>query len=336
MSELTKTRRQDLILQYLRGLDSENALTISEIAKRIKNEGIKVSGRTVRRDIEELSCDYGILSTETYPERFYLSQDFEFNYQINLSEKHLQVLLIALNSFKHTSHNYFEKYTNEIETAFWGMLPDQMTKKMLAEKEHYFFDYSLSGKAEKSNLDDFEKVMRAIREKKVIHCQNNSPYKDEKYNKRRRRFAPFIFALTSGIPYVICRDMEDQQIKRLRVTRMTNVEVSEEAITGPIPKELEKLKYSVAGWGSLTDEPIDVLVHCDAYMARYFKEKRIHQSQELKQIDDNSYELSFRCNLSHDLIRMLASFGEHLHAITPSQVFEDVKMIWENALKKAS
>lgn len=336
MSELNKTRRQDLILQYLRGLDEASALTITEIAKRIKGEGIKVSARTVRRDIEELSCDYGILSTQSYPERFFLSHDYEFNYQINLSEKHLQVLLIALNSFKHTSHNYFEKYTHEIETAFWGMLPDEMTKKMIEEKKHYFFDYSLSGKSEKSNIEDFEKVMRAIREKKIIHCFNNSPYKDPEYNKRRRNFAPFVFALTSGIPYVICRDLDDGEIKRLRVTRMRDVEVSEEKISEPIPQEIDKLKYSVAGWGSLTDNPVDVEVICDSYMARYFKEKKIHQSQNLVQLSENCYQLSFCCNLSHDLIRMLASFGEHIESISPDDVYHSVENIWKNALKKAS
>lgn len=333
---MNKTRRQDLIVQLLRGRDESNALSIQDLLVRLRQEDLNIHQRTVRRDVEELSLTYGLLSTEDFPEKYYLAKDFNFKYQVNFTEKHLEVLVIALNHLKHTTHLYFDKYSTEIEQMIFSALPDQMAKSLLETKKHFDYDFSLAGKSAPSDLKDFELIFKAIREQKIIKCKNHSPYREKKYNERVRVFAPLLFVLSSGVPYLMCEDREDKEIKRLRVSRLEDVEVTNEHFDPPVEDLKEKLKFSVGGWGSIDDEPTPIEITCKGFMALHFGEKTVHESQKLKKLKGDKYLLSFNCLASFELVRLLASFGDCILDIKPDFLKDEVEMIWNKGLKKAS
>ena len=226
MDKLSKTRRQDLIFQHLKGKNNESALSAMAIEAILKTEGIIINLRTIRRDLVDLTISHGLCSTNGRPETYYPSKDYEQKYELQLNENTLQVLLIALNNLKFTSHNYFKNFSTEAESAIFSNLAPEIEKQLRKSKERYYFDYSITGKPSSSNTKDFEKIMQAIRENKIVSCVNDSPYKDENYNKNRRYFAPYIFILTSGIPYLIVQDQKDMTFKNLRATRLKKVRLS--------------------------------------------------------------------------------------------------------------
>jgi predicted DNA-binding transcriptional regulator YafY len=336
MTKMSKSRRQDLIFQVLKGREQASALSAMDIEKALQNEDIEVDLRTIRRDLDELTKTHGLSSTESRPERYYPAKDYDLKYELHLNENTLQVLLIALNNLKFTSHDYFRSFAAEAETAIFDSLSMEVVKGLRESKSKYYFDFSTSGKPISNNVKDFEKVMVAIRENKVITCNNDSPYKDEAYNQKRRRFAPYMFILTSGIPYLIVEDQDDQKFKKLRATRISNVRLSKSSFE---PKEIKDefhLQSLIGGWGGINDDSIEIEVECDNFMATYFKERNIHQSQKVTQLEEDKYSLYLKCSPSYEIVRLIASYGGHISKIKPDTIKDQVLKAWKDGLKDLS
>lgn len=313
---MKKPKRLQQILQMLRGRDEESALSITEVCDELSNQGVSVDARTVRRDFDELSSDYGILSTEGYPQRFYLSSDFHFKHQVQFTETELQVLMIALNNLKHTSDQYFEKVASGIETLILKNLPSQTVKSLNQEKKKYFFDFSIAGKPQSSEEKNFELVLKALRQNQCISCQNVSPYKSAIKQERLRLFAPHRFVLTAGVPYLLVQDLEDKQIKRLRLNRLRNVNILEQKVDHSIKVDWEKFTHdSLGGYGGEKQLIESVEIICDEVMAIAFQEKKIHVSQKLTQLSEDQFKLSFKVPVSYEFQRMIASYLPHIYDI---------------------
>jgi predicted DNA-binding transcriptional regulator YafY len=315
MGKLTKARRQDIIYEYLRGKDQDSSLSASEIHQRLVAEQIDIDLRSVRRDLTELSETHGLVSTDSRPERFYSSKDFSLKYKLELSESSLQVLMIALNNLKQTSHEYFHDLTTEAETAILNSLGESFQEELRETKERYYYSYGSSGKPESTSLKDFDKIMQAIRKNKVFTCKNNSPYKDKDYNERRRKFAPYIFILNSGAPYIIAKDMDDLKFKKLRMTRITEVRLTPSTFE-PTDIDQINLEGMIGGYGGLDEPIVDIVIQCSNIVATYFKENIIHQSQVIEKKDDH-YLVKLRCSKSKELGRVIKSWGKEIYSTTP-------------------
>ncbi len=331
-----KNTRKNVIFQILKGHDENSGLTAMEIQQALESEGIHVNLRSVRRDITDLSGSHGVGTNEGRPERFYPTKDFKLKYDLQLDEGTLQTLMIALNNLKCTSHEYFNQYASDAESVILDSLSTNISKELRESKERYYFDYSNTGKPLANNFNDFEKIMIAIRQNRIITCINDSPYKNEKYNQKIRKFAPYVFILNSGTPYLIVQDIESSEFKKLRLTRIHKVVLSKDSFTRVDLKNILNLKNSIGGWGGIAEETIKVSITCDPEMATYFKEKTIHSSQILKKLDSSNYLLEFECAHGSNMIRLISSFGGSIINIEPQEIFDEVKDIWKSGLKNAS
>jgi predicted DNA-binding transcriptional regulator YafY len=293
-----------------------------------------VDVRTIRRDMQHLSSEYGIVSTETHPERYYLSTDFHFRHQIMFSEEELQVLMIALNNLKHTSDQYFQRMASQVEANILTNLPAATVKTLKEEKKKYFFDFSLSGRPESSSEKDFRALMEALRRNKQFSCKNISPYKSLADQERLRIFAPYRFVLTAGIPYLLVQDVKDKQIKRLRLNRVKDVKILEASVDHKLKVNWEKFTTeSLGGFGGDNQVNEHVVIMCDEQMALHFQEKKIHGSQELKQLDEKLFRLSFKVPLSHEFVRLIASFLPHIVEIQNQELRRSIVTSMKKALK---
>lgn len=317
MKKLAKARRQDIIFEYLRHKDHESSLSAGEIHSKLVAEQIDIDLRSVRRDLDELSESHGLVSTETRPERFYASKDFSLKHKLELSESSLQVLMIALNNLKQTSHEYFHDLTTEAETAILNSLGESLQDELRASKERYHYSYGSSGKPESTCLNDFDKIMQAIRHNKIFTCKNNSPYKDKEYNEQRRKFAPYKFILNSGAPYLVVKDMDDKKFKKLRITRISEVRLTP-SIFEPVDLSTINLDGMIGGYGGLNEKIENFEITCTVVAATYFRENVIHHSQEIIQKDKDTYIVKLKCSPSSELARILRSWGKEVICVTPN------------------
>jgi predicted DNA-binding transcriptional regulator YafY len=333
MEKVSKHQRHGIINGILRGKDQDTGLTVSQLHEALINEGIKVELRTVRRDLDDLTKTHGLVATESRPERYYPSKDFELKFDLELNEQTLQVLLVALNNLKFTSHSYFKNIVTEAENAIYANLDSNIEQELRASKEKYHFDYSTGGKPSDSNLKDFEKIMRAIRENKIITCKNNSPAKSDEYNKRWRTFAPCLFLLSSGIPYVIAQDLEDKNFKTLRMTRLQDVRITKSNFDFENIKDQLNLDNLIGGYGATSEEAKKISFYSDETVARYFQERVIHPSQQVVEVSEGKFSVSMQCALSSEIARLISSFGGRTSEIMPVELREDVFAIWRDGYK---
>lgn len=329
MGNITKQRRHEIIFQILKGRDISSALSATEIHSKVNNEGIEINLRTIRRDLEELSKSHGLSSDEGRPEKYFPYKDFQFKYDLQLNENTLQVLMIALNNLKQTSHEYFENLALEAETTILNSLDSKLAQELRDSKEKYQFNYATEGRPISKNIKDFENLMFALRESRIITCKNNSPYKDKEYNSRIRNFAPHKFILNSGTPYLIVEDLDDGMFKNIRATRVTDVNVSSDKFSPKNVKHFIHIKEQFGGWGGLQKDAVEVTVICDKGFATYFEEKIIHPSQNLTKLSNNKYKLKLNCALSTELIRFFAGFGEHIESISPKELKNQIIEIYK-------
>lgn len=329
---ISKSRRQELIFQILKNRGKEESLSVREIYKDLLAEGVYVHQRTVRRDLDELSMTHGLVSHGSNPEKFYPMKNYQFKFSLNLSESILQVLLIALNNLRLTSHEYFQNIALEAELTILNSLDERLAKELKESKKKYYFDFSMSGKPSSHSLKDFEKLMIAIRENRIITCYNESPYKSQRYNQKKRRFAPYLFILTSGTPYLIAEDQDDKRVKKLRATRLREVKLSKKSFPCRDIRESLSLDKSVGGWGGLNEESINIQITCGQKMANYFKEKTIHSSQKIEKLADHKYIVNFHCAESDEMIRIFSSFGGELYDVKPRFLLDKIKKIWTTGL----
>ncbi len=332
---LNKAKRHELIIQILRGLSVESAMTVTEIFDALKNRGEAIDSRTVRRDIDDLSSNYGLLSTEEYPTRFYLSSDYHFKHQVQFSEPELQVLMIALNNLKQTSDLYFEKVASSLETLIMRNLPTPTVKILKEESKKYFFDFSLVGKPQSSIEKDFEAILLALRTNKCFTCKNVSPYKKMTNQDRIRTFAPYRFVLTGSVPYLLVQDLDDQQIKRLRLNRVKQVKLLDREVDQKLKVDWTRYTTdSLGGFGGESQVNEDVEIICDETMAIYFQEKKIHSTQKLNQIDGDRYRLNFKVPLSLEFQRLIGSFLPHIHEIHNELLKKEIMKSFSKAMRK--
>ena len=130
MRNITKQSRHEIIFQILKSRDKDSALSAKEIHQRILNEGIEINLRTIRRDLESLSASHGLSSDEGRPEKYFPFKDFNFKYDLQLNENTLQVLMIALNNLKQTSHEYFENLATQAETTILNSLDTTLAQEL--------------------------------------------------------------------------------------------------------------------------------------------------------------------------------------------------------------
>ncbi len=327
-------RRHDFILQLLRTRDEYSALSVTELHRLCEMEGFKVTLRTIRRDIDSLSLD-GITEVEGNPSRFYLSSDYELTHQFRFNEQQLHTLILAINNLKHTTHHYFENHLSDVENIILNSLPKETVAQVLEQKNNYCYDFSITGRPSHSDYANFDLIFQALKEKRYIKCKNASPYKDQAYNQKIRKLLPVKFILSSNIPYIFCYDLSSQQYKRFRVNRLSEISLLDVA-EGEYHLDDKLLKASIGGFGNVGDEGEDIKIHCGHQMAYHFLEKEIHHSQKVSKLEDGLYEVSFKCVISHDLVRLIASYGSELEAIYPESLSETVRAIWTAGLKKTA
>ena len=334
MPKNSPTYRREMIHKLLK----KGPATISNLHKRYNNTySDNVSYKTIERDLQYLSKYYKIADTEEYPCRYYVDENYCPDYELTLNEEQLQATMIALEYLKQTGHDYFATKCQEAQTVILNKLPKGLAHDLEENSQKYFFNSGTAGKPQGIDANALESVLFAIRKGKTIHCKNRSPYKDVQYNNRLRHFAPLVFSMTAGVPYIIVQDMDDTKIKRIRATRLSDVEISEINIEKELVKNLKKdLKNSFGGYGGVNEDTVKFEIICSKIVRTYFLERKIHSSQQIGKLSDNKYLITFEVAGSSEIPKFLASFGGDIVNVKPKSVFDEIKMIWKSGLKKAS
>ncbi len=316
------------IFSLLRRLGQSNAMSIREIYLYMKDLGFNYSQKTIERDLDALTLERGIVATESYPKKFYATGDFNFKQELVLDFSVIETIHIALQNLRETSHDYFDEQIKRAEVAFEETLSTELSDHLLGVKHKYHFDYGLTGKPVHSNSRNIKLILSALREEKTFSCYNASPYKDD---TELKHLAPLYFVLSSGMPYLIAKDLADDSVsfKRFRLTRLSKVKLGGvfDILEYQIPYESIE---SIGGWSG---EPKEIRIHANAKLGTFFLEKVLHPTQKVEKLNSDEYLISFTAPLSNELKRILAGFGGDIYHVAPLELEEGISTIWNEGFK---
>lgn len=327
-----KVQRQNQIKRLLSLTSEESALSITEIAERLNNEGYGINRKTVERDIEEISTNHPLSETHSNPRRFYFDGEFRLNFELVFDENQLQTIVLALETLKQISPKVLKGLCNSVENTLVSKLPRALAKEFEHLKSISNVSPTILGEGSDPDPGVFNTILNCLRKGKVFECQYFSP-DEARFSERKRIFAPLKLHFV-GAPYLYVYDCENGEIKMLRISRIHNAVKTEQNVDKKRVKEL-KFDHVFGAFGRGDDKVVDYAIKCTKPMAIKFNEQKIHPTQKIEVLKDGLFEITFSVHDSDEVVRLLSQYGEFIREIKPMSAYEKVKEIWKKGLGAA-
>jgi predicted DNA-binding transcriptional regulator YafY len=334
MKKDSKPVRHETIYQLLQDTE-EYALSLTEIHERLQEKGIYSSRKTIERDLLEMGDSFGICETEHYPVRFFKSPGHKRDYQLSFSESELQTLILALHGFKTTASSALKSLCTQTETIFLSKLHENDQRNFNELKKMTIFTPSFRGESATEDPVTFRKVMKALRERTVIECENHSPYVDPSQYQKKKKYAPLYLNLVGGENYLWVYDFEDDKAKQLKICRLHSVTLLNKNFDEQLKDKLGELEGRIGGFGGPDQKIVTFRIHCDRTMAMLFKERKIHHSQVVEG-KDNHWVIEFTANESFEIFRYIAGWAKYIYKLEPESLQREVEEIWDAGIKLKS
>lgn len=295
MSKRESISRYSLIIKKLR----KQPATFNEIAdylafeSELQEYNFNVSKRTFQRDLEDIRSIYNIDIQYDFSKKVYF---IDFEQQPEVNERILEAFdtFNALNiTDRLSNHIHFEKRKPQGTENLYGLL------HAIKNQVQIVFSYQ-------KYWED------------IITSRNAEPYALKEFKNRW---------------YLLANDLKDNQVKSFALDRLTELEITKKRFTSPKSFDVnDHYKYCFGIISPNNHKLQEVILSFDPFQGKYIKSLPLHESQEI--LKDNSDELLVKLTLyvTHDFLMEILSFGVNVKVIAPSNLIEEVKKSYQNAL----
>jgi predicted DNA-binding transcriptional regulator YafY len=330
-AEYNKTDRLNKIKAMLSRRSPFEAMSITEVWQELKIAGFDVNRKTVERDVaEELAINTPLSSMGSNPERFFYEEGHTPDYELKFNDQQLQTIILALQNLKDMAPALIKKFCEETENTLISKLPNNLAKEFLLLKTISSAGKTSLGEAGELDRETYLTITNCLRQGFAFECSYLSPYKED---FTKRVFSPLQLHFVGGAPYLFAIDELDPKktIKSLKISRISKANMTTMKVNIKRRKEIN-LDHAIGGYGTGNHEVINYVVICTEELAKKFKENRLHQGQKIEMIKKDKFKISFNLVDSHEIVRILAQYGDYIHSIEPKSVYDQVKSIWQAGL----
>lgn len=298
MSYQAKIKRYTLIIELLNNSKFPSA---NQLIDSLLQQGLKLSERQLKRDIESLRYEFGLEIHYSPLEKGYFLESGQaaFPYFLKLLE-------FAQNS--------------ELLSAY--------LKKGLDISEILDFEdfHSFKGTGLLQNL-----ALNILhgREILIVHKRFDAEIEKE------FRVQPYLLREYLNRWYLIGILPETNEIRTFGLDRIIRF-----SVTGKIFKKTEKhritslFKNVVGINASLEDKPEDVVLSCEPYLGNLLKSLPIHASQKVVEETENEIVVSIRVVVNYELKQRLLMMADQSVVISPEWLKNEMRMMITEAMNK--
>lgn len=258
-----------------------------------------ITGRTLERDINDISEFFGIGITYNRTKRGYFIRNDYSTYDDRISELMMNFDLV----------NALDRDTN-------------LSSFVLAEHHRPLYSHWLMP------------LVRAIRDSHPVAFDYMN-YRNG-CNEKHFEVLPHYLKESNQRWYLLAYD--GAAMKTFGVDRIRNLEVAVgetfERNTGIDVAELFRDCYGL--WNDEKMPVEDIELRYDALDGRFIKSAPIHHSQKILADTDDEFRISLRLRITNDFVMELLSRSRSLEVIKPQHLRERVRKIYEEALKRNS
>ena len=285
----SKYNRINLI--YERLLKSAHGVTISELASELN-----VSTKTIQRDLYEVLSEFGAQKQGRYwminPQK---TQD-------NLNSNERIVLGILDEMAKSAGRAFYSKAHS---------LLAQITQQL----EHPIFTHISSETLEEKDIETFEIIEQAIKDKKQISFV---------YKKHTFELKPLKLAFFDGFWYVLALHTQQKDMfKKFHLKSIKHVTVLDKDFSVPLIVE-KRLKYANSVWFNL-DEPFSVQLFIDKEVRKYFERKPLPSQMIMGEDSDGSIEIEVKITHGMEIKPLIYLYIPYVKVLEPQWLVDVIK-----------
>lgn len=319
--DVSVSQRQIYILSLL----SENpkGYQAEEIRQRLKQWDIEVSKRTITRDIDELSLNYGICEEERGGKTYFYADKYSLK-NVDLTIEDLAALAFAKEMLQEYVHLHMgSQAISLIDKVVEG---SAALNKLQFEKLCGQFKQAGSKSGNVDVVDaQIEKIIQnAIDNKSKLEIMYYSFTSDE---STKRIIHPYRLVLLDSYLNVEGYCELRKEVRRFRLSRIQRVDVLDLHFT-EIENDTKEVFLNLAG---NREEDMELLFLGDSI--RYVKE---YESSRAKKLQETSEGLLFyqKTAIAPDVIRWVRAFGPEVKVLKPDWLAEQLQNEAEKILAR--
>jgi proteasome accessory factor B len=286
---------------------------------------VEVSSKTIHRDIEFMR-DRLNLPVEFDPHRngfFYQGEVSSFP-TMQITEGEIFALVVAEKALQQYRGTSFEKPLLSAIQKMEQALPDTISLN-LADVEQTI---SFRTRAEPIlDLQIFDALARAVAGRQQLELAYRKPGQ----TVEKRLVDPYHLANINGEWYLFAYDHARKDIRTFAPSRIQKAQATGQTFTRTEKFSLEKRLRDSFGVHSGKGE-FEVVIRFNPRAASYVREKRWHESQQLRDLGDGGAELSLKLSSLAEIERWVLSWGGDAKVLKPRELAESVRSAAEKIL----
>ncbi len=288
---------------------------------------LEVSTKSIQRDLEFMR-ERLELPLEYHPQRFgyYYTQEVSSFPTLQITEGELFALLVAEKALQQYRGTHFEKPLVSAFKKMAAALPDPVSLHLADWNQ----TISFRTRAEPIlNLEVFDALAQATARRQQLELTYRKPARQE---TEQRLVDPYHLANINGEWFLFAYDHLRRDIRTFVPARIQAIRPTGQTFSRPQKFSLEKRLRDSFGVHSGQGE-FDVVLRFNELVADYIREKKWHDSQQLREIKEGGVELRLRLSSLVEIERWVLSWGGNAVVVKPAELATAVRRAAEKILR---
>ena len=287
-------------------------------APRLARE-LEVSSKSIQRDLEFMR-DRLELPLEFHRARngYHYTEEVSGFPTLQITEGELFALLVAEKALQQYRGTTFEKPLVSAFKKMSASLPDTVSLHLADWDQTISFRTSA---VPILNLEIFDALAKATANRTQLALVYRKPGQRE---TDARVIDPYHLANVNGEWFLFAYDHSRQDIRTFAPARIQSIAPTGKRFVRPQKFSLERRLRNSFGVHSGQGE-FDVVIRFEEAIADYIREKKWHDSQELRELKSGGVELRLRLSSLGEIERWILSWGGNAVPLQPPALVESVK-----------
>jgi proteasome accessory factor B len=280
---------------------------------------LEVSSKSIRRDLEFMRDRLQLpLDFDHVRQGYWYTEEVNAFPTVQITEGELFALLVAEKALQQYRGTSFEKPLLSALRKMEQSLPDTISLNL----EDVGRAISFRTRAEPVlNLEIFDVLAKATAERQQLEVAYRKPGQKQ---AEQRRLDPYHLASINGEWFLFAFDHMRKDVRTFVPARMQSAKPTGRHFARPQKFSLERRLRDSFGVHS-GEGQYDVVLRFSAQVADYIREKKWHESQELRELKEGALELRMKLSSLAEVERWVLGWGGHATVVRPAELADNVR-----------
>jgi len=289
---------------------------------------LEVSTKSIHRDLEFMRDRLGLpLEFNSARNGYHYTEEVGSFPTLQITEGELFALLVAEKAVEQYRGTNFEKPLLSALKKMASSLPDTISLSLADWDQTISFRTSAEPVL---NLETFDVLAKATSARRQLELVYRKPGQRQ---TEVRLVDPYHLANINGEWFLFAFDHLRKDIRTFVPARIQSIKATGKMFDRPARFSVQQLLQDSFGVHS-GKAMHKVVIHFDARVADYVREKKWHPSQETKDLAGGALELRFRLSSLGEVQRWILSWGGGASPLQPPELVESVRQAAAEIVRK--